>query len=73
MELAARPLEQPSLQRLPPDTPDRKEIVLAHSRAVAAGADGYDDPRTGLFVFTAAYLATRDCCEQGCRHCPYAD
>ena len=44
----------------------------AHERAVRAGADGYDDPETGLFVFTAAYLAARGtCCDSGCRHCPY--
>jgi len=36
------------------------------------GEDGYTDPETGLFVFTAAYLAARGtCCESDCRHCPY--
>ena len=36
------------------------------------GAPGYDDPETGLFVFTASYLADRGtCCDTGCRHCPY--
>ena len=26
----------------------------------------------GLLVFTAAYLLRRgDCCDNGCRHCPY--
>jgi hypothetical protein len=39
---------------------------------MAAGELGYDDPVTGLFVFTAAYLDERGyCCDQGCRHCPY--
>ena len=35
------------------------------------GDAGYTDPTTGNFVFTAAYLASRDCCDCGCRHCPY--
>jgi hypothetical protein len=33
---------------------------------------GYVDPDTGLYVLTAAFLASRaTCCESGCRHCPY--
>jgi hypothetical protein len=48
------------------------EVVAAHDAAVAAGTDGYLDPRTGLFVMTAAYLAARGtCCDSDCRHCPY--
>jgi hypothetical protein len=48
------------------------EILAAYSAASAAGEAGYLDPVTGLFVFTAAYLATRGaCCDSGCRHCPY--
>jgi mycothiol synthase len=43
----------------------------AHAAAEAAGEPGYLDPETGLFVLTAAYLRRRDCCEHGCRHCPY--
>jgi len=44
----------------------------AHDRAVQAGDDGYEDPETGLFVFTAAYLSARGtCCDSDCRHCPY--
>jgi hypothetical protein len=54
----------------PPDLPP--EVVAAHDAAVAAGDDGYVDPRTGLFVMTEAYLAARGtCCESGCRHCPF--
>jgi hypothetical protein len=45
----------------------------AHAKAVADGADGYDDPTTGLFVFTSAFLSQRACCDNGCRHCPYSD
>ena len=44
----------------------------AHDRAVSSGADGYADPETGLFVFTAEYLSARGtCCSSDCRHCPY--
>lgn len=46
--------------------------MLLHDDAVTAGEDGYLDPATGLFVFTAAYLLARGaCCESNCRHCPY--
>jgi uncharacterized protein DUF5522 len=39
---------------------------------LAAGEVGYLDPRTGLFVLTAGFLAARGtCCGRGCRHCPY--
>jgi hypothetical protein len=47
-------------------------IARAHDAAVAAGEEGYLDPETGYFVFTAATLAARGtCCDSGCRHCPY--
>lgn len=71
MELSSRPLTQPATSRLLPDAPGYDEIVAAHSFALAEEADGYDDPITGMYVFTAAYLASRDCCDLGCRHCPY--
>ncbi|MCJ7437549.1 MAG: DUF5522 domain-containing protein [Acidimicrobiia bacterium] len=52
------------------DLPD--DVVAAHKAAIAAGDDGYFDPRTGLFVMTTAYLAARgSCCDSACRHCPY--
>jgi hypothetical protein len=58
--------------RLPSDPSVRTAILAAHDAAVAAGSDGYLDPVTGLFVFTAVYLASNGvCCERGCRHCPY--
>jgi hypothetical protein len=48
------------------------DVVVAHEAAIAAGAQGYLDPRTGLFVMTAVYLAARGtCCDSACRHCPY--
>ncbi len=46
----------------------------AHRQAVADGADGYVDPSSGLFCFTAGYhWAKGTCCELGCRHCPWID
>jgi uncharacterized protein DUF5522 len=71
--LAARPLAEPAPERLADDDPWRDAILAAHARALDEGAPGYGDPETGLFVFTAAYLADRGtCCDTGCRHCPYA-
>jgi hypothetical protein len=53
------------------DLPDT--VVEAHDAAVAAGEDMYTDPITGYSVFTRAYLLERgDCCDSGCRHCPYS-
>ena len=70
--LADRPLTEPHPARLDPDRPDRAAILVAHADAMAAGREGYADPATGLFVFTAAFLAARGrCCDTGCRHCPY--
>jgi hypothetical protein len=70
--LAPRPLTEPAPGRLAPDHPRRDEILAAHARAIAGGEPGYDDPETGLFVFTSSYLAERGtCCDTGCRHCPY--
>jgi Family of unknown function (DUF5522) len=66
--------QEPRLERLPLDRPDRDRILAAHARAVDDGEAGYDDPATGLFVLTAAYLLERgECCGSGCRHCPYDD
>jgi hypothetical protein len=72
--LADRPLMRPAESRLPLDTPDREAILAAHAAALATGAPGYADPVSGLFVFSAGYLASRGyCCAQGCRHCPYVE
>ena len=72
--LAERPLVEPHPDRLPVDHRHRAQILAAHSTAMAAGAPGYPDPVTGLFVMTAAYLAERGtCCDSGCRHCPYVN
>jgi hypothetical protein len=70
--MAERRLTEPHPSRLSPDHPRRDEVLAAHETAMAAGEPGYEDPSTGLWVFTAAYLADRgSCCESGCRHCPY--
>ena len=67
-----RPLTEPHPSRLPLDHPRRAQILRAHEGAMRAGDDGYVDPSTGLFVFTAAYLVARGtCCDTGCRHCPF--
>jgi hypothetical protein len=55
-----------------PAGPDRATVLARHAAAVGAGEPGYEDPRTGLFVFTATYHRERgDCCGSDCRHCPY--
>ena len=70
--VADRPLREPHPGRLPPDHPRREAVLAAHDDALEAGAPGYIDPDSGLFVLTAAYLRDRGyCCERGCRHCPY--
>ena len=44
----------------------------AHMEAMRSGKDSYRDPETGYTVFTAKFLYERgDCCNTGCRHCPY--
>lgn len=64
----------PAPNRLSADHPVYAQIVTAHRRALEAGEDGYLDPLTGLWVFTAGYLWDRGfCCDRGCRHCPYVD
>lgn len=49
----------------------RPEWRQAHDAAVARGERLYRDPTSGYMVMTAAYLAERPCCGNGCRHCPY--
>lgn len=74
LPLALRALSEPHPSRLAADDPDRPAILAAHARALAAGEPGYVDPRTGLFVLTAGFLAARGtCCGRGCRHCAYLD
>jgi hypothetical protein len=71
---APRSLHEPHPSRLDPAHPRRHEILAAHTTALAAGEPGYLDPQTGLYVLTAATLRDRgECCEQGCRHCPYLE
>lgn len=62
----------PHPDRLGVSTPRRDEILACHAAACAAGADGYIDPVSGRWVFSATYLWRRGtCCDSGCRHCPY--
>jgi hypothetical protein len=67
-----RSLFEPHPDRLALDHPHRTAILDAHRIAVEAGEPGYLDPETGLFVITAAeHLRRGECCNSGCRHCPY--
>lgn len=67
-------LVDPHPLRLDPTSPGAEAVVAAHREAVDDGADGYADPMTGLFSFTAAYHWDKgECCELGCRHCPWID
>jgi hypothetical protein len=62
----------PHPERLAPSHPHYRAIVAAHETALACGDDGYLDPVTGYFVFTAAaHWARGSCCRSGCRHCPF--
>jgi len=71
---AVRALDQPHPSRLSPDDPHYDEITRVHRTAMERGDDGYIDPVSGLFVFTAAYHVARGtCCDSGCRHCPYVE
>ena len=70
--LSERILPHPS--RLSHAHSDYSAIVEAHAVADGKGEDGYLDPVTGLFVFTAGHHLRRgQCCDTGCRHCPYLD
>ena len=67
-------LAVPDPGRLDPARPYYQAVLAAHGRALEAGEDGYLDPATGLWSFTAAYLWERGtCCDSGCRHCPYVN
>jgi len=69
---AGRSVYDPHPDRLALDHPRRTEILEAHRAAVDSGEPGYLDPETGLFVITAAeHLRRGECCDSGCRHCPY--
>lgn len=64
----------PHPDRLEADHPQAPAAVAAHADAVADGVDGYLDPISGMFCFTAAYHWEKGrCCELGCRHCPWLE
>ena len=65
-------IARPHRDRLSPDHPQYARILAAHTAAVVGDVDGYIDPASGYWVFTARYLHERGhCCDQGCRHCPW--
>ena len=65
-------IARPHPDRLSRDHPQYEQILAAHTAAVLGDVDGYIDPASGHWVFTARYLDERGhCCEQGCRHCPW--
>ncbi|MEM1246768.1 MAG: DUF5522 domain-containing protein [Acidobacteriota bacterium] len=66
-----RRLLAPHPNRLSPQNPHYAEILAAHGEAVRQGRTTYIDPVSGLHVMTAFALWQRNCCEQGCRHCPW--
>ena len=44
---------------------------LLHRLACSTGHDRYQDPVSGLEVFTSEALKRQPCCGAGCRHCPH--
>lgn len=64
----------PRRDRLDTDHPAYVPIMVAHETALEAGQDTYRDPLTGFEVMTATALWARgECCDRGCRHCPYGE
>ncbi|MGD0853891.1 MAG: DUF5522 domain-containing protein [Acidimicrobiales bacterium] len=65
---------RPHPSRCDPTRSDYAAIIEAHEAATRAGEATYRDPSSGLMVLTAAtHLARGNCCESGCRHCPYVE
>lgn len=65
-------IESPIPARCSPKMRSFVEIMARHRRAIEQGLPAYQDPTSGLMVFTARFLADRNyCCSSGCRHCPY--
>jgi hypothetical protein len=72
--LADRPLSEPHAERLSSLHPDYDQILKVHAEALLKGNVSYIDPPTGYSVMTAGFLAARgNCCDNGCRHCPYVE
>ena len=64
----------PLVTRLEPAHPAYEHVLAAHERAVAGKAPTYPDPLSGFEVLTATELWARGyCCDNGCRHCPFAE
>jgi len=64
-----------TLADLPPEVvhgkSSRQLIRILHSAAVARHLDMYIDPESGYPAFTKIFLERRECCGNGCRHCPW--
>ena len=68
------PIRRPHVSRCDPLRPDYEAIIAAHEDAVLNHRPTYVDPTTGLYVLTAeAHELRGDCCESGCRHCPFLE
>jgi hypothetical protein len=64
----------PAASRLAAGNAHYGSVVERHDASLAAGLPTYADPVSGFSVFTADFLAARgDCCDSGCRHCPFVD
>lgn len=62
----------PHKSRLSPARKDYEEIIKTHEIACLENKETYIDPSTGYSVFTAYYHLKRgNCCNSGCRHCPF--
>ena len=67
-------IARPHPERFSPEHPGYDAVIAAHTAAVLGDVDGYVDPVSGYWVFTARYLDERGhCCDQGCRHCPWVE
>lgn len=56
----------------PPPRALAPDVEEAHFAACARGDDGYVEPASALFVFTAlSHLRRGACCGKACRHCPF--
>ncbi len=74
MSCVPAPRRRPLRERLSPQHPAYTAVIAAHDAAVAAGEERYTDPISGYGVFTAEALWRRgECCDTGCRHCPFTD
>ena len=68
------PVPRPHPSRCDPTRTDYAAIIAAHEHAVKTESPTYVDPTTGFVVLTVTTLTRRgQCCDSGCRHCPYLE